>query len=232
MLRQHKRKLMPKRREGPVLNTQRDVYYFDQFVGIGAERRRVRVSLGTRDLARATWLWEQEFKRRWSEYYGIKSVKPAAPARFASLIPEFIAFEREVKRAATWKTFEKRLEIVASIWGDIALGSISRPQPTAPDKALREGGVPAQHILKVSEGRPNVVDWMKNRAVHLIINTPSGQTPRRDEVSIRTTAVLRGVPLITTVPGAAAAASAIEALRAGRFGVRPLQSWHGAPAPG
>ncbi|MBM4031652.1 MAG: carbamoyl-phosphate synthase large subunit [Planctomycetes bacterium] len=96
--------------------------------------------------------------------------------------------------------------------------------------ALREAGVPAQHILKVSEGRPNVVDWMKNRAVHLIINTPSGKTPRLDEVSIRTTAVLRGVPLITTVPGAAAAASAIEALRAGRFGVKPLQAWHGTRA--
>jgi len=93
--------------------------------------------------------------------------------------------------------------------------------------ALREAGIPAQHTLKVSEGRPNVVDWMKNRAVHLIVNTPSGKTPRLDEVSIRTTAVLRGVPLITTVPGAAAAASAIEALRAGQFGVRPLQSWHG-----
>ena len=93
--------------------------------------------------------------------------------------------------------------------------------------ALREAGIPAEHILKVSEGRPNVVDWMKNRAVHLVINTPSGKTPRLDEVSIRTTAVLRGVPLITTVPGAAAAASAIEALRAGQFGVRPLQCWHG-----
>ena len=94
-------------------------------------------------------------------------------------------------------------------------------------RALQGVGIPAQHILKVSEGRPNVVDWMKNRAVHLIINTPSGSSPRRDEVSIRTTAVLRGVPLITTVPGAAAAASAIEALRAGQCGVRPLQSWHG-----
>jgi carbamoyl-phosphate synthase large subunit len=93
-------------------------------------------------------------------------------------------------------------------------------------RALQGVGIPATNILKITEGRPNVVDWMKNRAVHLIINTPSSKTPRSDEVSIRTTAVLRGVPLITTVSGAAAAASAIEALRAGRFGVRPLQSWH------
>ena len=95
-------------------------------------------------------------------------------------------------------------------------------------RALGDAGIPATHILKVTEGRPNVVDYMINRAVHLIINTPSGKSPRRDEVSIRTNAVLRGVPLITTTQGAAAAASAIESLRAGPFGVKPLQAWHAA----
>jgi carbamoyl-phosphate synthase large subunit len=95
-------------------------------------------------------------------------------------------------------------------------------------RALNAAGIPATHILKVTEGRPNVVDYMINRAVHLIINTPSGKSPRRDEVSIRTNAVLRGVPLITTTQGAAAAASAIESLRAGPFGVKPLQAWHAA----
>jgi len=93
-------------------------------------------------------------------------------------------------------------------------------------RVLTAAGIAADHILKVSEGRPNVVDLMKNREVQLIINTPSSKSPRRDEVSIRTNAVLRGVPLITTVPGAAAAASAIAALRRGPLGVRPLQSWH------
>ncbi|MFP4056300.1 MAG: carbamoyl-phosphate synthase large subunit [Candidatus Brocadiia bacterium] len=106
-------------------------------------------------------------------------------------------------------------------------------------RALTAVGIPAERVLKVSEGRPNVVDMMKNRAVQLVINTPSSKTPRRDEVSIRTNAVLRGVPLITTIQGAAAAASAIAALRAGPLGVRPLQSWHagggealGAAQPG
>ena len=93
-------------------------------------------------------------------------------------------------------------------------------------RALNASGIPARQVLKVSEGRPNVVDLMKNRAVQLVINTPSSKSPRRDEVSIRTNAVLRGVPLITTVPGAAAAASAIASLKSERFGVRPLQSWH------
>ncbi|MFW6108262.1 MAG: carbamoyl-phosphate synthase large subunit, partial [bacterium] len=93
-------------------------------------------------------------------------------------------------------------------------------------RALTAAGIPADHILKVSEGRPNVVDLMKNREVQLVINTPSSKSPRRDEISIRTSAVLRGVPLITTVPGAAAAASAIASLRREGLGVRPLQSWH------
>ena len=98
-------------------------------------------------------------------------------------------------------------------------------------QAVKAVGVPVGHILKVSEGRPNVVDLMKNRDVHLIINTPSSKSPRRDEISIRTNAVLRGVPLITTVPGAAAAASAIAALKRAPFGTRPLQSWHALTTP-
>ncbi len=129
---------MPQRREGPALNKQTGYYFFDSYVGLGADRRRIRLSLHTRDRARATWLWEQEFKRRWSEHYGIKSVKPAAPARFADLIPEFIAYERDVKRAAMWKNFERRLNIIASLWGDLTLASIGRPQITALDQMLRE----------------------------------------------------------------------------------------------
>jgi len=101
-------------------------------------------------------------------------------------------------------------------------------------QALAAAGIPVERILKVSEGRPNVVDMMKNRTVHLIINTPSSKSPRRDEISIRTTAVLRGVPLITTAQGAAAAASAIASLRTEPFRVRSIQSWLAAgkqPAP-
>jgi carbamoyl-phosphate synthase large subunit len=99
-------------------------------------------------------------------------------------------------------------------------------------RALGAAGIPVEHILKVSEGRPNVVDLMKNRAVQLIINTPSSKTPRLDEVSIRTNAVLRGVPLITTTQGAAAAASAIASMATTPFRVRPLQSWHAAAGKG
>ena len=52
---------MPKRREGPVKNAQIGYYFFDNYVGIGPDRLRVRFSLHTQDLAKAQWLWEQEY---------------------------------------------------------------------------------------------------------------------------------------------------------------------------
>jgi len=95
---------------------------------------------------------------------------------------------------------------------------------------LAENDVPSRHIQKVSEGRPNVVDAMKNREVHLIINTPSGKNPRADEVRIRTTAVTENVPLVTTVWAAESVVTAIAALRARRPDARSIQEYH-ADAP-
>ncbi|MBN1829774.1 MAG: carbamoyl-phosphate synthase large chain, partial [Deltaproteobacteria bacterium] len=65
--------------------------------------------------------------------------------------------------------------------------------------------------------------YIKNRDVHLLINTPSGPAPRRDEVTIRSLAVSYGIPLVTTIAGAAALANGILALKKGRFTVRALQ---------
>jgi carbamoyl-phosphate synthase large subunit len=53
-------------------------------------------------------------------------------------------------------------------------------------------------LLKLLEGRPNVIDLLKNKEIQLVINTPSGATPRADEVKIRTTAVYTGTPIMTT----------------------------------
>jgi len=102
---------------------------------------------------------------------------------------------------------------------------------------LTENDVPSRRIQKVSEGRPNVIDAMKNREVHLIINTPSGKNPRADEVRIRTTAVRENVPLVTTVWAAESVVTAIAALRARRPEARSLQEYHAdqpidRPAPG
>jgi len=76
--------------------------------------------------------------------------------------------------------------------------------------ALARNDVAVELISKVSEGRPNIVDLIKNDEVALIINTPSRKTPTRDEVSIRASAVAHNVPVITTASGASAAVNAIE----------------------
>ena len=93
-------------------------------------------------------------------------------------------------------------------------------------RTLRMNGIPATLTLKVSEGHPNVVDMMKEGAVHLIINTPSSRTPRRDEADIRSTAVACGVPLITTVFGAMATVNAMETVVKEDRRVKALQDYH------
>jgi len=78
---------------------------------------------------------------------------------------------------------------------------------------LEKAGLKVQRIFKLSEGRPNAVDLLKNREIQLVINTPAGQTPRADEVKIRTTAVYTNTPIMTTISGAKAAALGIAALK-------------------
>ena len=93
--------------------------------------------------------------------------------------------------------------------------------------ALADAGVPAQKVPKLAEGRPNIVDFIKSQDVGLIINTPSGPAPRRDEVRIRGEAIRHSVPLLTTIAAAHASAKAVQALREGRIQVQSLQEIHG-----
>jgi carbamoyl-phosphate synthase large subunit len=92
-------------------------------------------------------------------------------------------------------------------------------------KYLDSLGIPNKRILKVSEGRPNVVDYMKNNEVHIIINTPSGKSPRADEVSIRTTATSMKLPLYTTTMCAEALVHALVTLKESPFEVMSLQEY-------
>jgi carbamoyl-phosphate synthase large subunit len=91
---------------------------------------------------------------------------------------------------------------------------------------LEKAGLKVQRVPKLSEGRPNTVDLLKNRQIQLVINTPAGQTPRADEVKIRTTAVYTGTPIMTTMSGAKAAALGIAALRKSGYSVKTLQEYH------
>lgn len=91
---------------------------------------------------------------------------------------------------------------------------------------LEQAGLKVQRIFKLNEGRPTAVDLLKNKELHLVINTPSGSAPRADEVKIRTTAVMTGTPIITTISGAKAAVMAIAALQKSGYDVKTVQEYH------
>jgi carbamoyl-phosphate synthase large subunit len=93
-------------------------------------------------------------------------------------------------------------------------------------KILSDSGLNVQRLFKLAEGRPNVLDLIKNGEIQLVINTPAGKTPRKDEVRIRTAAVQHRIPIMTTLAGASAAALGIASLREKGFTVRPLQEYH------
>lgn len=91
---------------------------------------------------------------------------------------------------------------------------------------LEAAGLKVQRVYKLSEGRPNAIDLLKNKEIRFVINTPTGQSPRVDEVKIRTTAVYTGTPIMTTLSGARAAALGIAALRKSGYGVKTVQEYH------
>jgi carbamoyl-phosphate synthase large subunit len=93
--------------------------------------------------------------------------------------------------------------------------------------ALEAAGVPVVRLFKLNEGRPNVLDMLKNDDVSLIINTPSGPVARQDEVRIRTTALYQRVPVMTTLAAAKATLEAIRSLKSKTLGVKSLQEYHG-----
>ena len=90
---------------------------------------------------------------------------------------------------------------------------------------LNENGIQAKTVLRISEGRPNVADLIKNGKIQLVINTPLGLIPRRDENGIRTEAVLHKVPVITTLSSAFAALNGIRSLKDRKFSVKSLQDY-------
>ncbi len=94
-------------------------------------------------------------------------------------------------------------------------------------QALRRMGIPAVAINKLGEGSPHVVDWIERREVDLVINTPVGTGARADGYEIRSAAVTRGIPCITTMSGGVAAARAIISARRGEPAVVSLQELHG-----
>lgn len=87
-------------------------------------------------------------------------------------------------------------------------------------------GIESEKILKLQEGRPNIVDGIKNNEIQLVVNTPSGKLSKYDDSYIRKNAIKYKVPYITTLSAALAAVRGIAANRRGHGTVRSLQSYH------
>tara|TARA_Y100001970_G_C14239575_1_gene864034 strand:- start:678 stop:3860 length:3183 start_codon:yes stop_codon:yes gene_type:complete len=88
---------------------------------------------------------------------------------------------------------------------------------------LNDNGVFAESIFKVGEGRPSIVDAIKNNEIDIIINTPFGGAAREDEYAIGRSAIRYKVPVFTTMSGAKAAVRAIQTMKLGKFEYRSLQ---------
>jgi carbamoyl-phosphate synthase large subunit len=97
-------------------------------------------------------------------------------------------------------------------------------------KALQDQGISVNVVRKFSEGKgkngeSTALDLIESGTVALVVNTPFGSGPREDGWRIRTSAVARGIPIITTISGLNAAAEAMVAQRSGNFAVTSLQEW-------
>ncbi|MGN0683504.1 MAG: carbamoyl-phosphate synthase large subunit, partial [Oscillospiraceae bacterium] len=93
---------------------------------------------------------------------------------------------------------------------------------------IKDAGIPAEHIFKLYEGRPNIADKIANGEIQLIINTPAGKSSVHDDSYIRKAAIKHRVPYITTMAAAKASAEGIRAIKQNtHFGVKSLQAHHG-----
>lgn len=90
---------------------------------------------------------------------------------------------------------------------------------------LEENGIPVKILPKIAEGRPNVLDLMKDGKIQFVINTPSGRIPRQDEVKIRSQVVLYHIPYTTTISAAQATLSGIKAVLKNNLTVKSLQEY-------
>jgi carbamoyl-phosphate synthase large subunit len=118
---------------------------------------------------------------------------------------------------------KKEVAAVAKQFADLGFELVSTGGTAA---VLEKAGLTVQRIFKLAEGRPNAIDLLKNKEIQLVINTPAGESPRADEVKIRTTAVYTNTPIMTTLSGAKAAARGIAALKKSGYGVKTLQEYH------
>ena len=91
-----------------------------------------------------------------------------------------------------------------------------------------ENGIETESVLKVYQGRPNIIDKITNNEINLIINTPSGPRSEHDDSYIRKAAIKHKIPYITTMAAALAAVKGIEARKLAKTEIKSLQEYHSA----
>ncbi len=119
-------------------------------------------------------------------------------------------------------------EAVAALAAGFAAHGFTLYATAGTAAAIAAQGVPVKRLFKLTEGRPNVLDMIKNGQVAFIINTPSGKNPRQDEVKIRSAAVAYHIPIMTTLRAAEASLRGIESMQKKGLGVKTLQEYHKA----
>ena len=92
-------------------------------------------------------------------------------------------------------------------------------------QVLQDNGLDVEVVFKVHEGRPHILDAIKNEQIQLIINTPLGATAQVDDRTIRRTALAYKIPIVTTVAGARATAAAIRSLQSQPLEVKAIQEY-------
>jgi carbamoyl-phosphate synthase large subunit len=118
---------------------------------------------------------------------------------------------------------KKEVASVAKLFSDLGFELVAT---SGTANVIEKAGMKVQRTMKLIEGRPNVIDLLKNKEIQFVINTPSGAAPREDEIKIRTTAVYTGTPIATTLSGAKAAALGIAALKKSGYAVKTIQEYH------
>jgi carbamoyl-phosphate synthase large subunit len=93
-------------------------------------------------------------------------------------------------------------------------------------KAIAEKRIPVTTVNKEYEGRPNILDYLKNKEIQLVINTAEGKLAQKDSYNIRRYAIMSAIPYCTTVQGAIAAESAIKSMSNGELDVKPIQEYY------
>ena len=124
---------------------------------------------------------------------------------------------------------KERAVSIARDLSDLGFGIIAT---AGTGQLFKQNGIEVKSVYRLSEGRPNVIDLIKNNKVALIVNTPEGTVPRQNENLIRTEAVKHGICIMTTISAASAAVDGIRALREKGYDVRSIQEYSSEANPG